>query len=124
VLALLAVAGAAAIWLDVAGRKHRSVAALLALTGALAAAGSALLVPGLAGHAAQTAPRWLSLGLDWLHLAAGSIWIGGLVGLLVLGFRLGELRVQTLPVWRPRLSGPAFVGATPLCRSGVGPCVL
>jgi len=59
VLALLAVAGAVAIWLDVGDRKQRSVAALLALIGALAAAGSALLVPGLAGHAAQTNPRWL-----------------------------------------------------------------
>ena len=34
------------------------------------------------GHAGQTAPRGLSLLLDWLHLVSGSIWLGGLVGLL------------------------------------------
>jgi copper transport protein len=120
VLALLAVAGGVAIWLDVAARKQRSIAALLALIGALAAACSALLVPGLAGHAAQTAPRWLSLGLDWLHLAAGSIWIGGLVGLLVLGVRLGELRVQALTACVPRFSRIAFVTVLALVGSGIG----
>jgi len=120
VLALLAIAGAVAIWLDVGDRKQRSVAALLALIGALAAAGSALLVPGLAGHAAQTAPRWLSLGLDWLHLAAGSIWIGGLIGLLVLGLRLGELRVQALTACVPRFSRLAFVTVLALVGSGIG----
>ena len=56
VLALLALAGAIAIWLDVGARKQRSIAALLALIGALTAAGCALVVPGLAGHAAQTNP--------------------------------------------------------------------
>jgi copper transport protein len=120
VLALLALAGGIAIWLDVGDRKQRSVAALLALTGALAAAGSALLIPGLAGHAAQTTPRWLSLGLDSLHLAAGSIWIGGLVGLLVLGFRLGELRVQALTASVPRFSRLALVTVIVLVGSGIG----
>ena len=120
VLALLAVAGAVAIWLDVAERPQRSVAALLALAGAFGAAGAALLVPGLAGHAAQTDPRWLSLGLDWLHLAAGSIWIGGLVGLLALGAALGGLRVQGLTVCVPRFSRLAFVSVTVLVGSGIG----
>jgi copper transport protein len=120
VLALLALAGSVAIWLDVADRRQRSVAAALALFGALAAAGSALLVPGLAGHAAQTDPRWLSLGLDWLHLAAGSIWIGGLIGLLVLGLRLGELRVQALTATVPRFSRLAFVTVIALVGSGIG----
>ena len=53
-------------------------------TGAGFAAGAVLLVPGLAGHAAQTSPRAWSLLFDWSHLSAGSIWIGGLIGLLVL----------------------------------------
>jgi copper transport protein len=120
VLALLAVAGAISIWLDIADRKQRSVAALLALVGALAAVGSALLVPGLAGHAAQTDPRWLSLGLDWVHLAAGSLWIGGLVGLLVLGASVGGLRVQTLTAVVPRFSRIAFVSVIVLVASGIG----
>ena len=120
VLALLAVAGGIAIWLDAPQRRQRSIAALLALIGALSAAGAALLVPGLAGHAAQTSPRWLSLVLDWLHLAAGSIWIGGLVGLLVLGLRLGELRVQALTATVPRFSRLAFVTVIALVGSGIG----
>jgi copper transport protein len=120
VLALLAVAGAIAIWLDVSARRHRSVAALLALSGALAAAASALLVPGFAGHAAQTSPRWLSLVLDWLHLAAGSMWIGGLGGLLVLAAAAGELRVPALTACVPRFSRIAFVSVIVLVASGIG----
>ena len=45
-----------------------------------------LIVPGAAGHAAQTSPRGLTLAFDWLHLASGSVWLGGLIGLLVLWF--------------------------------------
>jgi copper transport protein len=120
VLALLAVAGGIAIWLDSPVRKQRTTAALLALIGALAAAASALFVPGLAGHAAQTDPRWLSLALDWIHLLSGSFWIGGLVGLLVLGWRLGELKVQALTVGVPRFSRLAFVSVIVLVASGIG----
>src|SRR5207237_7622108 len=93
VLVLFAAAAAAAIWVDRPERPQRSTAELLALVGAGAAAGAALLVPGLAGHAAQTSPRWLSLGLDWLHLAAGSIWIGGRVRMFGPGLQLVEPRV-------------------------------
>jgi copper transport protein len=120
VLALLALAGGIAIWLDAPEREQRSVAALLALTGAFLAAGCVLLVPGFAGHAAQTNPRWLSLVLDWIHLAAGSIWIGGLVGLLVLGLRLGELRVHALTACVPRFSRVALASVLALVGSGIG----
>jgi copper transport protein len=120
VLALLAVAGAIAIWLDVGARKERSTAALLALIGALTAAACTLVVPGLAGHAAQTNPVWLSLLLDWIHLAAGSIWLGGLVGMLVLAATVGSLRVQTLAVVVPRFSQIAFVSVMAIVASGIG----
>jgi copper transport protein len=120
VLAFLAVAGGIAIWLDDPKRRERSIAALLALIGALTAAGSALFVPGFAGHAAQTNPRWLSIGLDWIHLLAGSFWIGGLVGLLVLGWRLGELKVPALTIAVPRFSRLAFVSVIVLVASGIG----
>ncbi len=120
VLALFAIAGTVAIWLDEPRREHRSVAALLALTGALAAAGAALLVPGLTGHAAQTTPRWLSLLLDWLHLGAGSIWIGGLVGLLVLGASAREHRVAALAICVPRFSRIAFCSVIALIGTGIG----
>src|SRR5256885_16145846 len=60
VFALFARAAAIAIWLDPPERKERSIAALLALAGALGAAAACLLVPGTVGHAGQTAPRGLS----------------------------------------------------------------
>ena len=84
VFALFVVAAGIAIWIDHPDREQRSIAELLSLAGALAAAAAALLVPGLAGHAAQTSPRGATLLFDWLHLSAGSIWMGGLIGLLVL----------------------------------------
>src|SRR5207245_2492314 len=91
-LALFAVAAAAAILVDRPEQERRSLAELLSLSGAAATAAAALLVPGLSGHPAQTSPRGLSLALDWTHLAAGSLWVGGLTGLLVLWWSLGELR--------------------------------
>ena len=78
--ALFAVAAGLALWIDRSDREQRSVAEVLATSGALLAAGATLLVPGLSGHAAQTSPRGLSVALDWVHLVAGSIWIGGLIG--------------------------------------------
>jgi copper transport protein len=116
-LALFALAGAAAIWVDRPGR--RSVAALFALWGALLAAGAALIVPGAAGHAAQTSPRWAALLLDWSHLAAGSIWLGGLIGLLLLA-RGGRSFMVALK----RFSNSAFVSVMVLLGSGIGAAVL
>ena len=125
VLALFAVAAAVAIWVDRPERGQRSVAELLALIGASAAAAAALLVPGLSGHAAQTAPRALSLALDWLHLLAGSIWIGGLIGLIVLWWSLGQSRrVPGLAFAVPRFSRVAFVSVMVLIASGIWASVL
>src|SRR5262249_49594996 len=82
--ALFVAAAAVALWVDRPARERRSVAELLALVASFTAGAAVLLVPGVAGHAAETAPRGLSLAFDWLHLVAGSIWLGGLIGLLVL----------------------------------------
>lgn len=124
-LALFAVAAGAAIWLDRPERPRRSVAGLLSLWGALLAAGALLLVPGAAGHAAQTPPRALSLVFDWLHLAAGSLWIGGLIGLLVLWSSLpAARRTAGLAVAVPRFSNVAFVSVTVLLGSGIGAAVV
>ena len=85
--------------------RHRSVAELAASRGALLAAAAVLIFPGTAGHAAQTSPRGLTLGFDWLHMAAGSVWLGGLVGLLVLWFSCaGGERVAALTAAVPRFS--------------------
>jgi len=120
VMALFALAGGVAIWLDRPERERRPTAALLAFIGALAAGGSLLFVQSLSGHAAQTSPRWLTLLLDWAHFAAGSIWIGGLVGLLVLWVSSGALRVGALAVCVPRFSRVALVSVLVLVGTGIG----
>jgi copper transport protein len=120
VLALLAVAAAAALALDRPGRKRRSGEALLALFGAAACAAAALAFPGLAGHPSTTSPVGLMLALDWAHLAAASIWIGGLAGLLVLAAatEAGQ-RVAALAVVVPRFSRAAMGSVAVLLATGI-----
>jgi copper transport protein len=120
-LALFAAAGAIAIWLDRPERGQRSVVALLSLWGTLLAAGAVLLVPGAAGHAAQTPPRWASLLLDWSHLASGSVWLGGLIGLLVLALRVPS---ATLLLAVRRFSTVALLAVFVLLGSGIGAAVV
>jgi copper transport protein len=118
--ALFVLAAGIAIWVDRPDREQRSLAELLATGGALAGAAAVLLVPGAAGHAAQTAPRGLSLALDWIHLAGGSIWLGGLIGLLVLGIALPSgFRRAGLVVAVPRFSNVALVSVLLLLGSGI-----
>jgi copper transport protein len=117
--ALFVAAGAIAIWVDRPDREQRSLAELLAFTGAAAAAAATLLVPGASGHPSQTAPRGLALALDWLHLASGSLWIGGLAGLLVLWRSLPvATRVAGLVVAVPRFSNVALGSVLVLTASG------
>jgi copper transport protein len=124
-LALFAVAAGVALWVDRPDRDRRSVAELLALCGAALAAGAVLLAPGAAGHAAQTAPRPLALALDWLHLVAGSLWVGGLVGVLVLWRSLpAARRLAGLAVCVPRFSNVAFGSVSLLFGTGVAASVL
>jgi copper transport protein len=123
--ALFVLAATVSIWVDRPERTQRSIAELLALAGALVGAAAVLLVPGLAGHAGQTAPRGLALLFDWLHLAAGAIWVGGLAGLLVLWRSLPVARrVAGLVVCIPRFSNVAFVSVLALVGSGIGASLL
>jgi copper transport protein len=123
--ALFVIAAGLALWVDRPERGQRSIAELLALTGAYAAAAATLAIPGLAGHAAQYSPRGALLPFDWLHLAAGSIWVGGLIGLLVLWSSLGVARrVAGLIVCVPRFSNVAFVSVLALIGSGVGAALI
>jgi copper transport protein len=123
--ALFVVAALAAIWVDRPDRPQRSIAELLSLVGALVAAAAVLVVPGLAGHAAETSPRGWSLAFDWFHLVTGSIWIGGLIGLLVLWRSLpAARRVAGLIVCVPRFSNVAFVSVNVLIASGVAAAVI
>ena len=121
VLALFAVAAGIALFLDRPERPQRSVVELLSLWAALGAGAAALVLPGLAGHAGQRSPRGLALPLDALHLAAGAIWIGGLIGIVVFWLTVGrEARVAALAVVVPRFSNVAFLSVLALIGSGIG----
>jgi len=124
-LALFALAAGIALWVERPGQERRSIAELLSLGGALLAAGAALLAPGAAGHAAQTSPRWLALFLDWAHLTAAALWVGGLIGLLVLWRALPELRrLAGLAICVPRFSNVALASVIALVGTGVAASVL
>jgi copper transport protein len=122
---LFCVAAWIALWVDRPDQPRRSIASLLALTGAFGAAAAVLVFPGAAGHAAQTAPRGVSVLLDWLHLVTGSLWLGGLIGLLVVWRSLPAGRVVAgLVVCVPRFSNVAFVSVLLLLGTGIGATVL
>ena len=123
--ALFVLAALVALWVDRPDRPHRSIAELLAFGGALLAAGAVLLVPGVSGHAAQTSPRAWSIVFDWSHLSAGSIWVGGLIGMLVLWSSLpAAQRIAGLVVSVPRFSNVAFVSVNVLIISGVAAAIV
>ncbi len=122
--ALFCAAAWVSIWVDRPEREKRSVAELVAVTGALLAAAAVLAIPGAAGHAAQTSPRGLTLLFDWLHMIAGSVWLGGLIGLLVLWSSvLAGLRVPALSVVVPRFSNVAFASVVILGATGIGEAI-
>jgi copper transport protein len=125
VLLLFAGAAAVALWLDRPDRPERSIASLLALGGALAIGVSALVIPGTVGHASQTSPRGVAMTLDALHLVGGSVWIGGLIGLIVLWQATPQiLRVRSLSYVVPRFSKVALVSVLILLGSGIWASVL
>ncbi len=125
VLGLFGVAAVVSLLVDRPDRPQRSVAELLALGSALATAAAALVLPGLAGHAGQKSPRGVAVPLDALHLAAGSVWLGGLIGLVVFWFAVArERRVAALAVVVPRFSNVALVSVLALIGSGIGQSLL
>jgi copper transport protein len=125
VLGLFGVAAVVSLLIDRPDRPQRSVAELLALGSALATAAAALVLPGLAGHAGQKSPRGVAVPLDALHLAAGSVWLGGLIGLVVFWFAVArERRVTALAVVVPRFSNVALVSVLALIGSGIGQSLL
>lgn len=67
--ARLAAVGATMVALTVLRRRWR-VAAV--------AAAAALLAVAVGGHAGSASPRLLAIGADWLHLAGGAVWAGGI----------------------------------------------
>jgi copper transport protein len=123
-LALFAVAAGSALFVDRPEREQRSVVELLALPSALAAGVAVLLLPALAGHAGQKTPRGLALPLDMAHLGAVSIWLGGLIGLVVLWLSVGSAgRSAVLAYVVPRFSAVAFCSVLLLIGTGIGPAL-
>jgi copper transport protein len=117
--ALFCIAAWISLWVDRPEREPRSVSELASVTGGLLGAAAVLAIPGAAGHAGQTSPRGLSLFLDWLHLASGSVWLGGLAGLLILWLSLpAGLRVAGLSVCVPRFSNVALPAVLALLATG------
>jgi copper transport protein len=128
---LFCLAGAIAVWVDRPDRPRRSVAELSAGAGAVLAGVATVLVPGAIGHAGQASPRGYSLVFDWVHVAAGSLWLGGLVGLLVLWVGLTEsarpaapARVEVLAVVVPRFSNLALGSVLLLMATGTGATII
>lgn len=118
ILALAAFAVAVAVRVDRPDRERRSIASILAVSGAGLAFACALLVPGLSGHAAQFSPRGESLALDGVHLGAVSVWIGGLVGLTILAATTGARRLPAMAVIVPRFSRVAFLSVMTIIATG------
>jgi copper transport protein len=117
--ALFCIAGWIALFVDRPERDARSVAEIIAQTGAAIAAVAALALPGAVGHAGTTSPRGVSVTVDWLHMISGSVWIGGLVGLLVLWANTGvERRVPVLSLVVPRFSAVALGSVGVLLATG------
>jgi copper transport protein len=122
---LFCIASWITLWLDRPERRRRPIVALVSVTGAVLSAAAVLAIPGAAGHAGQTSPRGLSLFFDWLHLASGSVWIGGLIGLLVLWFTLSPARrVAGLSVCVPRFSNVALPSVLALLATGIGATII
>jgi copper transport protein len=122
--ALFCVAGWVALWVDRPERGRRSVAELAAGTGAVLTAAAVLVIPGAVGHAAQTSPRALTLLFDWLHMITASVWLGGLLGLLVLAATVSsDRRVLALAASVPRFSNVALGSVLLLAATGLGEAI-
>ncbi|HEU5127691.1 MAG TPA: copper resistance protein CopC [Glycomyces sp.] len=78
ILALTAVGVGAAYWLTARGRRPWAAPA------SLVAAAVALAAPVLTGHSMLFEPGWAMIAADVVHLFTGAVWIGGLLGLLIV----------------------------------------
>lgn len=82
------------VWIAVLGAR-RAEAVRAAGPIALGGVATALVSLALVGHTRAFPPLWLMLAPDLTHIAAGTIWFGGLIGLAISLRRLAE---------RPRLA--------------------
>lgn len=79
-----------------------------------------LLAPTLAGHALdRSQPHWLSVPVDFAHIAGAAVWLGGLVCLVYLVPRASsapEVRAAVVG----RFSSAALVAVLVVAASGLG----
>lgn len=76
---IAALAGGVAVWIAIAVRRVR----VWALGAVAATAGAAMFIDVLSSHAAASGAVVLEVALQWAHIAAVGVWIGGLLALLV-----------------------------------------
>lgn len=109
-LALLAVAAISAA-VAIGGRRTRtSRAARLALAGSLVG-----LVPTtVTSHAASAADHDLATTALMVHVIAATVWVGGLLAVLLVGHRHPQVLMQTVP----RFSAAALAAFTAVGLSG------
>ncbi|MGG1514329.1 copper resistance protein CopC [Paenibacillus oryzisoli] len=74
-----------------------------------------LAAKSFSGHAASFSPKWLTIGLDFVHLAASACWAGG----LVLLFVLWRKKDDKLGDYMRSFSRMAFISIVVLTVSGV-----
>ncbi|AJY77439.1 copper resistance protein CopC [Paenibacillus beijingensis] len=72
------------------------------------------------GHAAALTPKWATLALDYVHLAGGALWAGGLSLLLALWFTDRKEAGR----FAARFSAAAWISIAILTLSGIGMTLL
>jgi copper transport protein len=108
--------------LGIQGRLGRGSRRWVWVTPAVCALGLALLAtPGLAGHASTGSSPTLGLGLDVTHLAAATVWLGGLA--LLATFLVPRTVSHTPPsdpmLLTRRVSSVAFCAVVVIVATGV-----
>lgn len=104
------------VWTLAARRARRGSIITLLVLGAVAAQ-----LPALIGHAATSSPAWLMVVLDFTHVVAMSVWVGGLAaGLFALPHATSELT----PPQRTRLLVGTFDRFSVVALTAVGALVV
>jgi copper transport protein len=123
-LVWLALGALLALWHDrhrrgagAAGTHSNTAAAGAVLTAGLVLGTVYLLItPALAGHASVQSPTWVFFPSDAIHVAAGSVWVGGIACLL---FALPAATGRLAPPRRSRLLAATLAHFSPLALGAV-----
>src|SRR5207253_3913996 len=86
---------------------------------ALALAALVLPVPTLAGHSLDPGRSWIDAPLDFLHVVAAAVWLGGIFALALILPRL-DAPPELVSAAARRFSRVAFVSVLVIGATGVG----